>query len=219
MTLTDGATSRSEELPPLDDASWLPWLAALIDGAGAIVVIRQWGWEGWAYVPVLLVRSTRTELLERARAIAGTGRIRPDTGRDGLAVHAWEARSAHAARVLAAVRPYLLAQATRADAAIRVQWTNACYARDSRPPSVDARLEELYELARPAPIRNLRRLTIEEVREIRALKGTLSQREIAARFGVNVNTVRNILAGRDTRGLDGSVDQGQPPAGRAEPEV
>jgi hypothetical protein len=200
--MIDGATSRGEDLPLLNDPSWLPWLAGLIDGAGTIAVVRQWGFEGWTYTPVLIVLSPHLALLERAQIVSGEGRIRPDHGRDGVPILAWEARAAHAARVLAAIRPYLLAQAGRADAAIRVQWFNAYYARGARPADVEARLEALYEFARPAPSRNLRRLTIEQVREIRALKGALSQREIAARFGVSVNTVRNILAGRDTRGLD-----------------
>ncbi len=199
--MIDAAKPHRMALPPCNDASWLPWLAALIDGAGTIAISRHWGVSGWGYAPVILVRSPHQELLEQALAVGGAGRIRLEGGRDGAPVFAWEAHGGSAAAILAAVRPYLLAQIAHADRAIRVQLLNAYYAPDTRPADIAARLDALYEEARPLLARSPRRLTIEQIRAIRALKGTASQRDIAARFGVNLTTVRNILAGRDSRGL------------------
>jgi DNA modification methylase len=144
-SVTDRPTSAHEHMFLLTKCRWtgaeqpLPmrdvdaaWLAALVDGEGSICFQDRLSKR--AAVSTHSVRlsivNTNRALLERVAAIcglAGVGSPSPRTRSSGAAgrpVYAWQVTNAKAARVLAAIRPYLIAKAVQADLGLYVQALN-----------------------------------------------------------------------------------------------
>jgi hypothetical protein len=136
---------RGTEKPlPLrrEDAAWL---AALIDGEGTICFQERADATGCA--PSVSIRlsvvNTHRGLLERVREIVGYGgsdtpspRWRND-GSSGRPVFTWQVGNAKAARVIAAIRPYLIAKGTQADLALKCHELNQKH-RGRRVPTTSA---------------------------------------------------------------------------------
>ncbi len=104
------------------------WLAATIDAGGSIAVARRATPQGGhTYWGRIAVSSGSRALVERVREIAGVGLVR-DIGRSAGYTGGywrWVVDARQALRVLPRIRPYLIAQALQADAALAVQAINA----------------------------------------------------------------------------------------------
>jgi DNA modification methylase len=145
-SVTDRPTKSHEQIFLFSKAKWIgavqplpmrdvdaAWLAALVDGEGSICFQNRTS-EG-AGSPTFSVRlsivNTNRALLERVTAICGIdggpGAPSPrtrSTGESGRPIFAWQITNSKAARVIAAIRPYLIAKATQADLALYVQSLN-----------------------------------------------------------------------------------------------
>lgn len=169
------------------------WLAGVLDAGGTIRVGGSP--RRGTYYAVVAVNSRSLDFLARVRAVAGAGAIavsKPAT-ETYAAGYRWGAEARDAADILRRVRPLLIAQAAAADVAIAVQDIQADSARPKRRPEEAeaelARLRATTSRGRGAR----RRLTDVQVAEIRALRGTTTQRDIAARYGVSAATISKLL--------------------------
>jgi DNA modification methylase len=145
-SVADRPTKAHEQLFLFSKAKWVghgepaiwlsetdkAWLAALVDGEGTICFQDR---AEAGHAPTWSVRlsivNTITALLDKvARICNGDGgpgapspRYRSD-GTTGRPVYSWQVTNAKAARVIAAIRPYLIAKATQADLALSVHILN-----------------------------------------------------------------------------------------------
>jgi hypothetical protein len=207
MTSLDFVGIANGVLP--GEVDWLLWLAAMIDCIGVIAVTRRWGPTGWTYSPMIDVRSPHLALLQRAQLIADVGRLYTSRGSTSTRPHRWEVHAAEANAVLTRVRPYLVAQALRADAALELWQLETTYHQDKFPAAVAAHLAELYEQSRVVR-RQITRLTDERAAEIRELKGRMTQRQLAERYGVSPTTIWRILSADKANGTNGQDNEPVP---------
>ena len=108
------------------------WLAALVDGEGTICFQdRTENDNATTYSIRLSIVNTHRGLLERIAALCNVGggpgspspRLRND-GNAGRPIYCWQVTTAKAAKVIAAIRPYLIAKAVQADLALSVHILN-----------------------------------------------------------------------------------------------
>jgi len=138
-SVTDRPTKAHEQVFLLSKAEWrggvqpLPmreadaaWLAALVDGEGSICFQEKARASMEPHVGIRLsLVNTNRALLERITDLTsidgGPGspspRYRGD-GTSGRSVFAWQVTDAKAARIIAAIRPYLIAKTRQADLAL-----------------------------------------------------------------------------------------------------
>lgn len=107
------------------------WLAAIVDGEGSICFQeRERATEAPHIGPRLSIVNTNRALLDRVTEITSVGagstpspRLRKD-GNEGRPVFTWQVSNDKAARIIAAIRPYLVAKARQADLALYVHTLN-----------------------------------------------------------------------------------------------
>lgn len=99
----------------------LAWLAGIIDGEGCIGLYSGGNGDGKSHYLRLTVVNTDQPMLERAKAITGTGTIRVSrltADKQRRQTWIWECNSGNAARVLSSVYPFLVTKQRQAQMAL-----------------------------------------------------------------------------------------------------
>jgi hypothetical protein len=191
------------------------YLAGIMDGEGQ-VALRRIKTSGGIYVEIAVTNSNQ-QVMEWLVQTTGVGRIAVHRA-EGFKGHAWKqtwlwrVSSGRAASVLAAIRPYLIIKAQRADLALDVQgrlmwpslrrdrsWQAEAFGRMKNLNRQGMRDAEGSPTMPARVMRGVERtnavLTDEDVRTIRSTyaAGGISQARLAQRYGVTQATIFNVV--------------------------
>lgn len=142
------------------------WLAAVLDCEGTITIKRlnrrnsnRANPEIPGHEALVLVTNTDMRLLERAKALTGCGKFsgypHPKNNPNWKRCYTWSASASNAARVLRAVRPYLVLKLEQCDAALALQDTKKWSGFRTLPLDVLQERERLTQCVRDLNRRGL----------------------------------------------------------------